>query len=199
MQGFTNVATVAESAAELLPDKETANAFVTEVLADWEQKLDAGAAQSAYDYSKLASVKGRLLGDKDAAAAALDKAAEKGGNHFTFAEMARIAQELGLEDKAAGLLDQAKTACNSAGQAQQLVARLLDSGFDKDRVKQVYTGLKDSMTTGADQIRWADAVADLFGDREMAKEAFGQIESGLSGDELETAKTLRARRVGHAA
>ncbi len=52
MQVFANVTMVAESAAELLPDKETANAFVSEVLTDWEQKLDAGATQSAYDYSK---------------------------------------------------------------------------------------------------------------------------------------------------
>ncbi len=55
------------------------------------------------------------------------------------------------------------------------------------------------MTTGADRIRWADAVADLFGDRQMAKGAFDQIGAGQSGDELETAKTLRARRIGHAA
>ncbi len=199
MRGFTNLTTVAESAAELLPDKETANAFVTELLADWEQKLDAGAAQSAYDYSKLASVRGRLLGDKEAAAASLDKAAAKGGNHFTFAELARVAQELGLDDKAAGLLDQAKTACNSAAQAQQLVGRLLQSGFAKERVKEIYTGLKNSMATGADQIRWADAVAGLFGDREMAKVAFDQVESGLSGDELADAKARRARRVGHMA
>jgi len=195
VRGFAGLATVAESSAELLPDADAAKSLVGELLAGYEQQLEGAESKSAYDFSKLASVKGRLLGDKQAASAALDKAAEMGGDHYTFAELARLAASLGLEDRVQVMLDQAAAACMSASQARQLANRLSTSGFSTDQVRSVYVGLKPSKGTGADKLAWADGIVDLFGDRAWARQELDALAESAQGDELAAVRALRQRRV----
>jgi hypothetical protein len=194
VQGFANLTLVAESAAELLPDRAAARTLVGEILSGWEQQLAAAAQKGAYDYSKLAAVKGRLLGDKDAAGAALDQAAELGGDHFAFAELARVAAEQGLADRVQPLLDKAAAACADAAQARQLANRLLASGFSAEQVRGVYEGLKGAMGGMADKLAWADGIVDLFGDRALARREYDALAASAQGAELAAVKERRARR-----
>lgn len=194
VQGFASLATVAESVAELLPDADAAKALVGDMLADYEQELEGAETKTAYDYSKLASVKGRLLGDKDAAGAMLDRAAEVGGDRYTFAELARVAARLGFQDKIQPMLDKAAGACAGAAQARQLASRLLASGFSADQVRAVYTGLKSAMGSGADQLAWADGIVDLFGDRGWAGRELDALAECTQGDERAAVRQLRVRR-----
>ena len=180
VQGFGNLSVVAESAAQLLPDKERARALVKGLLDRFEQGLESA---SAYDLSKLAAAKGRLLGDSDGAAAALDQAAAMGGSHFTFAELARVATELGLADKADALLAQAAAACAGAAQARQLAARLLESGFPRDQVISLYAGVKDRLAGTGERLQWADAIVDLFGDRAWAGRELEELAARAEGPE----------------
>ncbi len=194
VNGFSDLVTVAESASELLPDKGASKALVGGMLAVWEKQLESATDKSAYDFSKLASVKGRLLGDRDAAAADLDKAVEQGGDHFTFAELARVAGGQGLDDRVQGLLDKAAGACSGAGQATQLAKRLLESGFGPDRVRALYTGLKSSMAGGSDKLRWVDGIVDLFGDRAWAGREYDALAQSAQGDALNLVQQNRRRR-----
>ena len=194
VQGFGNLSVVAESAAELLPDKERARALVKGLLDRFEQGL---TTPSAYDLSKLAAAKGRLLGDTQGAAAALDQAAALGGSHFTYAELARVARELGLGDKADALLGQAAAACTSAAQARQLATRLLEGGLPPDRVRQLYAGMKDRLTGTGERLAWADAIVDLFGDRAWAAQELQGLAASAQGPEAATIAHRARQRAGH--
>lgn len=195
VQGFGGLRAVAESAAELLPDKERARALVKGLLDRFEQGL---TTPSAYDLSKLAAARGRLLADTEGAAAALDQAAAKGGSHFTYAELARVAIELGLPERADVLLGQAAAACGAAAQGRQLAARLQESGFPRERVRQLYAGLKDQFTGTGERLAWADAIVDLFGDRAWAARELQELAASVDGPESEAVTRRLRQRAGHA-
>ena len=203
MPSFAGVATVAESARELLPDRETAEATVRELLDDWGKRLDALADKGAYDFSKLAAVKGRLLGEKDAAAADLDKAAaaaEQGGKSGTFAELARVARDLDLEDKARALMERARDCCGgSAREARALANRLLEDGFDREQVKQLFGDLKAKMADTAERLGWSEAIVDLFGDRDWARQELAALEAEADDAGKPAVRKVRQRRAGKAA
>ncbi|KAA6185400.1 hypothetical protein F2Q65_08995 [Thiohalocapsa marina] len=210
MQGFAGVASVAESAAQLLPDADTARATVQELLADWGARLDGLADKSAYDYSKLAAVKGRLLGDTEAAAADLDQAATlaetevksagNGSGAPMFAELARVARELGLEDRAQTLLGRARDCCGgSAREARALASRLLEDGFDREQVKQLFGELKGRMADSAQRLGWSESIVDLFGDRAWAGNELAELETQVEDALRPLVRKVRQRRVGRAA
>ena len=203
MQSFAGLATVAESAAELLPDRETARQTVRELLDDWRAKLDQAAGATAYDFSKLASVRGRLLGDKDAAAADLDQAvarAEQAGNHFTFAELARVARELDLGERVPALLDRARDACaDTARDARALAGRLLEQGFEKEQVKQLYGDMKVRMAGVGERLGWSEGIVDLFRDRDWARQELKALEEEADEQTRPRVRTTRVRRVGKTA
>lgn len=199
VQGFADLTAVAESAAELLPDKEAAKGLVKDMLAGWEQQIDAATTKTAYDFSKLAGVTGRLLGDREAAAAVLDKAAAQGGNHYAFAELARVARDLGDEDKMQAMLDRAAGCCGGAAEAAQLANRLLASGFSRDQVRAIYRGLKQQLATPGDKLSWVDGIIDLFGDRAWAKQEYTALEQGAQGKELAAVQYRRRQRIGRGA
>lgn len=195
VQGFGNLSVVAESAAELLPDKKKARSLIKGLLDGFEKKLGSAGA---YDLSKLAAVKARLLGDQKGAAAALDQAAEKGGSHFTFAELARVAGELGLEDKVQAFTAKAAECCGSASQARQLANRLLENGVSRDQVRELYAGLKARLSGTGEQFAWADAIVDLFGDRAWARKELEDLAATAQGaDAAAVARRIR-QRAGHA-
>ena len=195
VQGFGNLNVVAETTAELLPDRERAQALIKGLLERFEQNLGSAGA---YDLSKLAAAKGRLLGDQEGAAAALDQAAAQGGSHFTFAELARAAAELGLEDRAQAFTAKAAECCTSATQARQLANRLLENGLGRDQVRELYAGLKSRLGGASDRLAWADAIVDLFGDRDWARKEFQELASAAQGpDAAAVARRIR-QRAGHA-
>ncbi len=194
VQGFASLNAVAETAHELLPDKARAKALVQELLDGFEQKLQGAGA---YDLSKLAAVRGRLLGDKDGAAAAIDKAAESGGNHFTFAELARVAQSLHLDDKVDAMTRRAAECCGTAGEAGQLAKRMMESGFPKERVREVYAGIKERLSGTAERFQWADGIADLFGDREWTKKELDEVAATASGEDAASIARRAKQRAGH--
>jgi hypothetical protein len=197
VQGFANVVQIAESAAELLPDREQAKVLVRELLEDWERQLASLSARTAYDFSKLAAVKGRLLGDRDGAAAALEQAAEQAGSHFAFAELARVARDLGLEETGKTLLEQAAACCGSAGEARQLANRLLESGFGQEQVRALYMGIKGRMTAAAEQLQWTDGIVDLFGDRAWAGREFAELAGATQGADALRVQRRRLQRIEH--
>jgi len=179
VQGFAAMSQVAESAVELLPDPQQARALVKALLDGFEQRM--GASPSVYDLSKLAAARGRLLGDTEGAAAALDRAAQSAETHFAYAELARVAAELGLTDQADALLSQAVGACTGAAQVRQLVKRLLDNGLPRDRVRQLYGDLKDRLAGRSQRLQWADAIVDLFGDRAWAAAELEELAATAQG------------------
>ncbi len=196
VQGFANVIQIAESAAELLPDREQARGLTRELLEDWERQLAGMRERTAYDFSKLAAVKGRLLNDREGAEAALERAAEQAGNHFTLAELARVARDLGLEEKGKTLLEKAAASCGSAVEARQLAKRLLESGFSKEQVRALYAGLKARLTN-PERLSWTDGIIDLFGDRAWAGREFAALEAAARGREARIVRNRRRQRAEH--
>ena len=202
VQGFASLSLVADAAAELIPDREQANALVRDLLTGWEQRLAELPDKTPYDFSKLALVKGRLLGDTAAAAATLSQAVEEaerqGAGHFVYAELARAARELGLADQTAVLIDKAGSCCDSARTARQLANRLLEAGFGRDEVRALYAGLKSRINGTAERLDWADGIIDLFGDRTWAGQELAEIEASVQGEEARVVQGRRRRRVEHA-
>lgn len=175
MRGIGNLLMVLEAARSLLPNPSAARALVAELLGAWEQGLADRPQRTAYDYSKLAALKGELLSDAAGAAAALDQAEALGGDHFGFAEMARVAASVGLNDKIAALLAKAAAQCASATQARQFAERLLATGCDRAKVRSVYVGLRGLCQGAAERLAWADGVLDLFQDRQWAGEVYQEL------------------------
>ncbi|MGB5834829.1 MAG: hypothetical protein WBG92_22985 [Thiohalocapsa sp.] len=133
------------------------------------------------------------------AAADLDKAAarvENEGKPGTFAELARIARELDLNDKVPAMIDKAQNCCgDSARAARALATRLLEDGFDREQVKQIFGNLKAKMANTAERLGWAESVVDLFGDQDLAREEFAELEE--QADEAIRPSETRAIRSGH--
>ena len=165
-QGSGDLSAVAQAAVVLLPDADRARALVRGLLDAYQHQAQR---PTHYDLCRLAIARDRLLGDTDGAARVLDQAAERGGSHFTFAELARVAGELGLADQMRSYLDRAGACCTSADQARQLAGRLLNTGFSGEQVRAVYRGLGQSLGEG-ERLAWADGIVDLFGDRAWAGE-----------------------------
>jgi hypothetical protein len=194
-QGLTDLNVVAETANQLLPDKKRAGELVKGLLDRFEQGLEF---PSTYDLSKLAMARCQLLGDQEGAAATLDKAAEKGGSHFTFAELARLASELGLAETSQALIARADACCEGPAQARQLAGRLLQSGFSRDQVRTLYQGMRERFTSSSDRLAWADAIVDLFGDRAWAREELEQLATQAQGADAAAVKANLRRRAGDA-
>jgi hypothetical protein len=194
-QGFANLMVVAESAAELLPDRDQARVLVKDLLDGFAQRLTRAGV---YDLSKLAAARGRLLGDTAGAAATLEQATGQATSHFHYAELARVARELGLSDQVRNLTDQAAARCADAAQARQLAARLLENGFDRDQVKTLYGAIKSRLTQAADRLAWADAIVDLFGDRAWAKQELDELAHSAQGHEAALITRRARQRGGHA-
>ncbi len=194
VQGFTNLMVVAESAAELLPDREQAQALVTDLLERYQQGL---SVPGVYDLSKLADARGRLLGDRKGAGAALTSAASQAATHFQFAELARVARGLDLGDQVQNLLERAAVSCTSAAQARQLARRLLADGFDQAQVRDLYAGLKDRLSVTPERLAWADAIVDLFADRTWAGQELGALAGAAQGVEARAIASQARRRSAH--
>ena len=109
-----------------------------------------------------------------------------------------MARELGLEDKADALLGQAATACSGAAQARQLATRLLEGGFSRPQVRQLYAGMKDRLTGTGERLAWADAIVDLFGDRAWAAQELQELAASVDGPESEAITRRLRQRAGQA-
>lgn len=195
VQGFAGLAAVAETAVELLPDRAQAQALVRELLDGYEQGL---ASPSAYDLSKLAEARGRLLGDRDTAGADLDRAAELAQGHFGFAELARVARALGLQERARALGERAAAACTTAAQAGQLVVRLIDNGVPREQVRGLYTAIQPRLPAGAERVQWADAIVDLFADRDWAYRELQALAAASPASASVAIARQARRRAAHA-
>ncbi len=191
VRGLGNLMLVLEAARSLLPDPSAARALIAELLGAWEQGLADQPHRTAYDYSKLAALKGGLLSDQAGAAAALEQAEALGGDHFVFAELARVAASLGLGDKIAPLLGKAAGQCINATQARQLAERLLATGCDREKVRALYAGLRGVCQGAAERLAWADGVLNVFQDRHWAQEVY----QGLAQDPELAAKARHRLRV----
>ena len=176
-QSLADLVAVCEMALEDLSDKEAAAAKVKGYLQDWEAR-----EKDAYGFVRLARAVFKLLGDGDWARTLLAKAADQGGDHLLFAELARVARDTGDEAAAQAYLDKAVEACSSAAGAEQLVRRLSDSGFTLDQVRQVFEACKDRMATPQDRLAWAEELVDLFGDREAARRVYEGLAGELTGE-----------------
>lgn len=119
-QGFAGVVAVAEAAAGLLAEPAVAQTTVRELLDGWAAQLSARADAGVYDWSKLAAVRGEPRDDQAAAGADLDRAVAmaSGAGPLTFAELAKVARELGAVERVPALLEQARAACTSAADAR---------------------------------------------------------------------------------
>ncbi len=200
-QGFANLSLIAEAAAELVPDPAQAKTLVSELLAGWEQRLVAQPSRSPYDFSKLAAVKGRLLQDSEAAAAllaqAVAEAEQQGSGPLVYAELARVARDLGLVDQVKALTDQALACCDSAGAARQLANRLLETGFGPEQVRGLYAAVKPRLTETAERLAWADSIVDLFRDRAWAARELGELAATAQGELARAVQTSQRRRAAH--
>ena len=98
------------------------------VLARQAHALDAELAK---DLPGKAAAQRQVPADH-LAAAALDPAEALHGDHFVFAEPARVAASLGLGGKIAPLLAKGAGQCTSAAPDRQLADRLLVTGCDWD-------------------------------------------------------------------
>ena len=92
------------------------------------------------------------------------------------------------------MLEKAAGACAGAGQARQLATRLLNSGFDSDRVRAVYGALKPSMGDESDRLAWADGIVELFSDRSWAGRELDALAQTAQGEDLLNVRQLRRRR-----
>lgn len=178
-QSFSSLRSVAEMAVQETADKEAARALVTGYLKDWEAKLDGAGA---YDYSKLAAAVGELAGDGAWAKSLLDKAAQLGGDHFAFAQLASVAGKLGDTEAVKGFLNQAAAAVSDVNQAGQLARRLAASGFDAEQVREAYSAVKDKLGDGKQQLAWAEGVINIFNDQNWAAKAYAELSASMGGD-----------------
>jgi hypothetical protein len=196
IQGFAGVSAVAESAVELLPDRERSRALVADLLDGFARQL--GAAAGVYDLTKLAAVRGRLLGDTAGAAAVLEQAAGQAAGHFQFAELARVARDLGLDTAARDLVAKAAACCVSAAAARQLAGRLSADGVEPEQIRAVYAGLKARLSQSADRVEWAESIVDLFGDRAWAKQELDALAQSAPAAEAAVIVRRARRRAAHA-
>ncbi len=175
-QSLADLVAVCEMALSDLSDKEAAAAKVRAYLQDWE-----GKAVDAYGQVRLARAVLHLLGDRDWVAKLLARAAEAGGDHLLFAELARVAREAGDAEAARGYVDHAVAACGSALQAEQLVRRLAETGFDGEEVRRAFDACKGRLSSPKDRLAWAEEAVDLFGDREAARTLYDDLAGEWTG------------------
>ena len=174
-QGFADLRAVVEMAVEDMADKDAARELVAGYLKDWEAKLGASGSKGAYDYSKLA--------------------AELGGDHFTFAQLARVSRDLGDFAAVQEYLGRAAAACRHADQAEQLARRLAATGFGVDEVRGAYEAAKTGLGDPREQLAWAEGVVNIFGDMDWARKVYDELGEKLGGDEAyRRSRKLRLER-----
>lgn len=189
---FASLHALGQTAISHYPDKKAGQALAEGYYQIWEKKLDEVQDKNAYDYTKLAAVIGKELGNKRWASALVDKAAQLGGDHFAFAQMGAIELRNGDINKANNLYQQAVEACHNAEQLQQLIGRMQTSGVDAKLIRELYAGAKSKLSTPLQRLRWAEGIVQLFKDKEWAKQEYDQLANKFNtGIE---AKRFRASR-----
>jgi hypothetical protein len=183
------------TAARELSDKALGVASAKKYLEAWAAKL--GDAAGVYDYTKLAELAG-AAGDAGWAAKLLAQAQAKAQDHFAHAHIARIYRQLGQEAEAKGALTKAALACTDSGQCLQLVDRLKNYEFAEADVREAYEACGGVLKRPDDRLRWAEGVADMFGDRDWAAKAYDQIAGDFkSSDATARYRLSRSLRLGY--
>ena len=181
---FAALRSVAEMALEDMADRDAARSLVRGYFKDWEAGLDAAGASSAYDYAKLAGVAAGLAADPQWAQSLLVEGAALGGDHFAFAELARVACDVGLSKLAEGFMERAAESCSGADRAGQLARRLAETGFEPEQVRAAYAAARAQLRDPRQQLAWAEGLINLFGDREWARQAYDELAADMGQDEL---------------
>ncbi len=192
---FASLHAVGQSALNHYSDPQAGQTLARDYYQAWEKKLDDLQDKSAYDYTKLAGVIGRELGDRDWALALIDKAAQLGGDHFAFAQMGAIVSSNGDITKAKALYRQAVEACQNSTQLQQLIRRMKSTGVDSDLIRQLYTEAKSKLLTPLQRLQWTEGIIHLFKDNDWARQEYDELASESSTED--EALRTRASRQSH--
>jgi tetratricopeptide (TPR) repeat protein len=177
---FACLHAVGETASVHLTDTKAGTSLAKGYYQAWEKGLDENRDKDAYDYTKLAKVVDNELGDHTWALALVDKAAQRGGDHFAFAEMGAIANHAGNSDKAKQLYQQAAAACANPEQLQQLVKRMKAAEVDSNYIRELYAQSQSMLKTPLQRLHWAEGIIQLFQDKNWARQEYDKLSSEFS-------------------
>jgi hypothetical protein len=166
-------------ASSKLADLTAGKQWAADLYASWKDKLDGDEA-SSYEYIKLANAVNEDLADKDTIAGLLDAATGKANDHFQYAYLAELAQELGNNDHAESLTKEAATACNKSTDYAQLVNHLRKSSTAEDTLKALYAQ-GENISDAGDKLSWAEGIVTLFDDKEWAGKAYDSLSDSFTG------------------
>ena len=189
---FARIQSLARLLVATLGDRQQAGALARRCYERWQRSLEDAPAPHAYDFTKLARVVDRDLGDREWAAMLLEKAAELGGDCYVRAEIGTGAERLGLSELATRACGLAVELCDDPRRLAQVARRLEQGAVDRDRVRALYAEAEARLAPDS-KLAWAEGILDLFGDREWAARAYRKLEAG-SAAEADRARLRDSRR-----
>ncbi len=187
---------VVKTAATALKNKELGREKARAYVQQREAGIQANAAASAYDYTKLAELVIADIGDAAWGAKLLAEAKAKAADHYALAHIAALMDKGGDSAGAESVLMQAAQSCGGAEACIQLATRLKAGGIGADLVRKVYDACGKTLTSGVDRLRWVEGIVDELKNKAWASEAYAAIESQFSGADKLRFDVSRMNRVG---
>lgn len=190
-QFFAQIRELGLIASSKLADVDAGKQWAAGLYASWKTKLEDDDA-SSYEYIKLANAVNEDLADKDTVASLLDAAAGKANDHFQYAYLAELAQQLGDNDRAASLTKNAAAACKKSTDYSQLINHLRKSSVEEDTLKSLYAQ-GEKISNAGDKLSWAEGIVTLFDDKEWAEKAYDSLTDSFTGSKASILATSRKR------
>ncbi len=183
---FFDYCGICRLAIEEMPDKESGKELAGRYLKTLEENIDSNSNKTAYNYTDLAKAVNHLTGDGNWSIHLLEKAAQTGGDEFTFAYIAYLAK-LFQDDKASAMyLEKAVQGLDSAVQFHKFAERLKTLKFKPEEIKKLYA-YGSKLSSPKDKLSWTEGIVDLFDDKDWALKAYKEIASNFK---TETDKEL---------
>mgnify|MGYP001419028176 CR=1 FL=1 len=151
-------------------------------LAARESAILADANAGVYDLAKLADAGFAATHDAAEAGRLLEAARAKAGDHFALTHIARLYAAMGNGARADELYAAAAAACGKGDDCIQFIDRLKGFALPAATLKKWYAECGKQLSRPADQLRWAEGIADALNDKAWATEVYGQLAGQFAGD-----------------
>lgn len=173
---------VVHTAAHLQNHSELGYEKARTYLKDRETSLKAGNA-NVYDFTKLAQVVIRDLGDANWDKALLDQAKTLATDHYALAHIGQLTAQAGDASGAESIYLQAAALCVSGEACLQLLQRLKSYELPETQLRRIYEACGNALTTPAEKLRWVEGISEVFRDHAWAAQAYAALEGQFTGAE----------------
>ncbi len=194
---FPQIRRLGEAAARL-GDREFGKTWARELYSGWTDRIADTLDNSAFEFGKLANAVRQDIGDPDWAKQLLNTARDNAKDHYALLHLRLLASQWNETELADELQIEAAKRCTRPEDFTSLVQWLRKNQTPAEQQRKLYAMGETQLSDAIMRLRWVEGIADLFGDKDWAGEAYAKLaEHFTDGVGKQAYENSRNRRLGH--